>query len=167
MLSLTALWGGFAALGWVQRLWKYRVWIIAGVTALALSATIGVLKWKLHSVEATAAQSSAALTVARHDLDLARQSSVQWQDRSAQQQQEIDSLNRQLSQRIADSIKADLAEADLEDAHQQQIADLTAKLRQLKEQAHAHPDQVRPLGPLAVGSLSWTPGGPAAAAAGH
>lgn len=57
---LAAIWASFTALRWVQLLWTYRKWIIAGVSALALSATIGWLKWQLHSAEAELGKAAAA-----------------------------------------------------------------------------------------------------------
>ncbi|HVJ31689.1 MAG TPA: hypothetical protein VND94_01125 [Terriglobia bacterium] len=153
MFSISAIWAGFTALQWVQTLWKYRIWIISGITALALTTTIGVLKWKLHTAEAELAQSASDLKIADHDLDIAQQDVTRWTLHSAGQDAEIASLNRQLAQHIADAARADRVAQANADAQAAAVATLQSQIQKMKEQARAHPDQVRPLGPIVLDVL--------------
>jgi len=133
-------------------------WAIAGLIIAGLGGAVWVQTSRLHAAETET-------TSAKHDLGIAQSDVTRWTAHSSEQDAEIASLNKQLAQRVADAAAADQAAQANADAQAAAVANLQIQLKRLKEQAHAHPDQVRPLGPIVLdvlrsGQAGTTPAAP-------
>jgi len=141
---------------------KVLPWLVSAATIVALAAAV----W-LQTIRLQASQTSLRAVTAQ--LQLGQRDTERWQLAADQRDAVIHDQAQQLAHLRADATLAQKVADDLDAARQRQIADLDKQLRQLQARAHAHPDQVRPLGPIAtdvLGSLHSEPAGTGADPAG-
>lgn len=99
------------------------------------------------------AAKQAAIESLTQQLDLATGDATRWQSAAEQRQGVIDRQALTLRRLESDGQAAGaIAEANSDKA-EQRIAALEAKISQLKEAAHARPDDVRRLGPIVRSAL--------------
>lgn len=142
---------------------KILPWALLGMAVLGLGAATWVQSARLDGaqIEARSFQSKMQSAVA----DAAR-----WQAASGQRDDVIRDQASELEHLKADAALAQHVADQAEAARRQQLADLNQQIAQLKARAHAHPDQVRPLGPIVVdvlGSLHDQATRPATDPTGH
>jgi hypothetical protein len=126
----------------------FRLYVGLGLVLaiIGLFATVTVLRSRLEAKTAEIAGLSRQLSVATDDA-------ARWQAAAAQRQGVIDRQALTLRRLESDGAAARrIAAANAEQADRR-IAALESKLSQLKEAAHARPDDVRPLGPIVRGFL--------------
>jgi hypothetical protein len=153
LLGLVPGWGEAAAMGLSALSW---VWNHKALTGLALS--LGLVAWYRH--EAYSARGALrgieqARDEAERSLAATRVDAQRWQDASDLRDAAISALkdriaiqnaaveHLQFSLDRADGAAAK-AEADTRAARDQ----FDQRIREMEEEAHAHPDQVMPLGPI-------------------
>ncbi len=122
-----------------------------GIVALAIALLAGLWRWERHDRIAAEATTEAAIGA----RDLARADTARWHDASNLRDAAIAQLNAVLArqntavQRLQFSVDqangaAMKAEARARDAR----AQFDQRIREMEEEADAHPDQVVPLGPI-------------------
>jgi uncharacterized protein (DUF3084 family) len=142
---------------------KVLPWALLGMAIFGLGAAIWVQSARLEAAQAQARSLEQRLQAAT--VDAAR-----WQAASGARDDVIRDQATQLERLKADAALAQRVADETEAARQQQMADLNQQIVQWKARAHAHPDQVRPLGPIVVdvlGSLHDQATRPATDSAGH
>lgn len=143
---------GFFGLGSGISLWACAVIFAAGLAAGATPAYI----WEHRVVTVAEAQRDAAKQAA----DLASQDAQRWHDASDQRDQQLRAMGDALTRQNAAVAKlqfsldqantaAAKAEADTRDAR----AQFDQRIQEIEDEAHAHPDQVVPLGPIVRGRV--------------
>jgi hypothetical protein len=147
--------------GWTLR--KVLPWALLGLAVAGLDAALWVENARLGAAKT-------ALQSALHDRDMAQADAKRWAGSAGQLQKVIDSQAAQLTHQAADLVTAEQVADDTAQAQAIEISSLANQIETLKARAHAHPDQVRPLGPIVtdvLGSLYKAgSGGPATAPAG-
>lgn len=125
--------------GWTIK--KVLPWVFVGVAIAGFGAALWV-----QSARIGAARS--ALESAQHDRDVARADAKRWMGSVDQMQRVIADQATQLTRQAADMRKAQQIADEAAQNQAQEISKLGMQLDSLKARAHAHPDQVRVLGPL-------------------
>lgn len=135
----------------VQWLWSNRAWLKWVAIGLAFVGLTGLWQWERHDRLAAERGEKAAIL----QLDLARADADRWKAASDQRDQAIVELKAALERQNAAVLRlqfslsgADEAAARAADDDRAQRAALDQRIRQLEDEAHAHPDQVVPVGPL-------------------
>jgi hypothetical protein len=125
-----------------------RLYVALGaiLAIVAFGAATAVLKSRLDAKEAAISSLSQQLAMAAGDA-------ARWRLAAEQRQGVIDRQAATLRRLESDAAAARaIAEAN-ETRAGQRIAALEARLSELKEAAHARPEDVRPLGPIVLGAL--------------
>lgn len=147
--------------GWTLR--KILPWALLGLAV----AGLGTVFW-VESSRLSAARTQ--LASALRDRDTALADAKRWAGSAGQMQKVIDDQATQLTHQAADLAKAQQVADETAQAQATEISSLTNQLGNIKARAHAHPDQIRPLGPIVtdvLGSLQRAgPSGLATAPAG-
>lgn len=120
---------------------KILPWAIGGVIILGLGGALWLQTGRLHNAEAALKTETAKAALYQSSADGWQAASKQRDGIIADQQAELTKLaaDRRAAQAIADQQAA-------EDAAR--VTELSDQLASLKAKANAHPDQVRPLGPI-------------------
>jgi creatinine amidohydrolase/Fe(II)-dependent formamide hydrolase-like protein len=140
----------------VQWLWVNRTWLKWVAVGLVFAALTGLWQWERHDRLAAQKGETAALL----QLDLARADADRWKAASDQRDQVIAELKVALDRQNAAVLRlqfsldrANEAAARAADDDRAQRAALDQRIQQLEDEAHAHPDQVVPIGPLVRGRV--------------
>lgn len=121
-------------------------WAVCACLIFGLSMALWVEAARLDAVRA-------ALAAARHDEELAQADAKRWAGADARMQRIIDDQAAQLSRQAADLAGAERVADELAATQARKISVLSDQIDALKARAHAHPDQVRPLGPIVTDVL--------------
>ena len=158
LLGLIPGWGqaasfGLSALSWI---WNHK-------TLAALVLSLGLLAWyrhEGHSAQAAQHQAERDRDDARGRLADARHDAKRWHDASDQRDLAIGVLKASLDRQNAALMRlqfnldhANEAAARAADADRTARAALDQRIQQLEDEAHAHPDQVAPLGGIVRGRV--------------
>lgn len=147
--------------GWSVR--KLLPWLLFVAIILSLGAALWVQSARLEAVRA--ADTALHQRLDRADADVAR-----WQAAAGQRDDVIRDQAAQLTRQRADAAAAAMIADATEVERRRQLNDLTQQIAQLKARAHAHPDQIRSLGPIVLdvlGGLHQQAGGAATAPTGN
>jgi hypothetical protein len=124
-----------------------------GLIALAIGVLFGLWRWERH--DRIAAEKGEAAALER--LDLAQQDAARWHGASDLRDQAITTLKTTLDTQSAAIERQRADELRLEasiragvDRNRTLAEKLTATRAQLEAEAHAHPEDDRPLGPLGL-----------------
>ncbi len=146
--------------GWTVR--RFLRWVLLAAIGLILGAALWAQTMRVEAARREAQGLEQRLQMA--DADTTR-----WRVAARQRDDVIRDQAGQLARLRADAAAAAQIADQAEALRRQQLADLTQQITQMKVRAHAHPDQVRPLGPIVtdvLGSLRREADGAATPAAG-
>jgi len=141
----------------VRWLWVNRAWLRWMAVGLGFAALTGLWQWERHDrLAAEKGEKAAAL-----QLDAARADADRWKAASDQRDQAVAELQAVLDRQSAAVLRlqfslerADEAAARAADDDRSRRAALDQRIQQLEDEAHAHPDQVVPIGPLVRGRVA-------------
>jgi hypothetical protein len=141
---------------------KIFPWALAAVAVVGLGSWLWVESARLGAAESRIKDLGGQLALSQ--ADTARQTAA-----VGQRDDVIRDQAAQLTQMRADAAKAQEIADQAEAERQKQLSELNSKIATLKARAHAHPEQVRPLGPIVTDILGGLhkQADPAAAPAGN
>jgi len=144
---------------------KILPWAIVAVAVIGLGGFAWIQSARLHAAQET-------IGTLRDRADTLAVDVLRWQKSAADMQGVIDDQAAQLTRQTADLAKAQSIADETAQQQAAEISDLNNQLDALKARANAHPDQVRPLGPIVLDVLGGMrgegrPAAPAAPAVGH
>jgi len=146
MIGLTAIFSAFRAVRWLAWLYDNRAWLRWIVAGAAMAGLVGLWRWERHDRLAAARMEQAAL----RETALARADAARWQAAAAQRDQALALQTAAIERLRFDAARAESA------AHKASIQSRAAavaaslRIRELEEEAHARPEDVRPLGPIVL-----------------
>jgi hypothetical protein len=153
MMGIAALLSLFKAGHWAIWLYGNRAWLRWVAVGVTLAALLGLWRWERHD-RLLAEQSE---RMARAALQMAGDDVARWQAAAAQRDRALAARDAALAIQSAaiERLRAYAAKAAaaarrtaLENSAAAQAA--AARLRELEEEAHARPEDVRDLGPIVL-----------------
>lgn len=126
---------------------KWLPYAVGGGLGLALGVVIAVGAWKWQEREIVSL--TGQLTAMTDQRDLAANDARRWEAFGETARVAVDLRNAEVDAQRADLAATELLLEQATAAAERESATLNAQIKAMKDKAHANPDQVRPLGPIA------------------